>query len=381
MAIISEPEIAAEAETLNDSLPDSGATSKPKRKPKKKSFAAKISHQALMLIRRVHLYSGIFMFPFVLLYGFSGWFFNHPSYFREGTATAFTADVGTGTLADLPSAADVAKDVVEGMNLESFLIDGPEIELPANANARFTGYYSYTVNTDEANHTITVSPVNGRGEVKSLPVETDSEPVDPPAENPLTGIHSVDLQNNPLDLARAEVPSLLDDLELSSGEAFNGRRSPSVVFNVVADGVPCVVTYNLGSGSVSSLREDGRAELAFSDQLKRMHMARMYTPQFDVRWFWALVVDAMFLSMVFWGVSGLFMWWQVKRTRMLGGGVLLASIVFSLYMFVGMHSNLTEGSGRRGGGGARGGSRPTGPPAAQVGATDVRSLSQASTTR
>ena len=45
------------------------------------------------------------------------------------------------------------------------------------------------------------------------------------------------------------------------------------------------------------------------------------------------------------------MWWQVKRTRILGGGVLVASILFSVFMFYAMHDNLTEGSSRRGGGG------------------------------
>ena len=351
---------------VKDDAPDTAA--KPKRK--KKSAAGKLWRSSMMLVRRVHLYSGIFMFPFVLLYGFSGWFFNHPGYFREGTATEFrAADVAGGQLAELPTAEAIAASVVDEMNIESFVIDGPEIKLTDDHMPRFSGFLTFTVNNEKASHAVTINPVDGSGEIKTVPVEPASaDESDPPPTNPLAGINSVTLQENPLELARQSVPQVLEDLELSTGEAFTGRRAPSVTFSAEAEGVPCLVTYNLGSGLVTSIREDQRPEMATMDLMRRMHLARMYTPQYDVRWIWALVVDAMFVSMVFWGCSGLFMWWQIKRTRWLGGGVLVASVAFSAFMMMGMHDNLTQGGGRRGGGGGGGGRgasvQPT-PPAPQ----------------
>lgn len=350
-----EQEIAVDLEANEpDSNPPTGR--QPRPAAKQKSLLGKAWRQSMMMIRRVHLYSGIFMFPFVLLYGFSGWFFNHPGYFRDGEVTRFAAvDVADARLAELPSAAELAAAVVEQMNLESFLVDGPEVALTKEKVPRFSGFFNYTVQTELARHEVTINPIDGSGTIQTVVVDQDAASAEKPTpENPLAMVRSATLASNPLDAGGDAVPAVLRQLGLSSGEAVAGRRAPSVVFSVDAGDVPCLVTYNLGSGSITSVRQDARPDLGFQDQLRRMHMARIYSPQYDIRWVWALVVDAMFVSMVFWGCSGLFMWWQVKRTRMLGAGVLLASLLFSGIMFLGMHDNLTEGSGRRSGAGGHG---------------------------
>ncbi len=169
------------------------------------------------------------------------------------------------------------------------------------------------------------------------------------------------------------MPRILDDLKLSSGEAFGGRRSASLVFAAEADGVPCLVTYSVGGGGITSVREDDRPTMDTKTFLQRLHLARMYSPGFDTRWIWALLVDAMFVSMVFWGVSGLMMWWQVKRTRLLGGGVLIASVVFATLLAMNMHDTLTTGGGR-GGGGNRGGAAAP-PKEANLDADSIGSVS------
>ena len=81
--------------------------------------------------------------------------------------------------------------------------------------------------------------------------------------------------------------------------------------------------------------------------LQRLHLSRTYSPHFNIRWFWALLVDGMVLSMVFWGLSGMIMWWQIKRTRLLGGGFLVASIVCTAFLTMGMHDHSSVSSGLR----------------------------------
>ena len=63
---------------------------------------------------------------------------------------------------------------------------------------------------------------------------------------------------------------------------------------------------------------------------------------------WALIVDAMAFVMVFWGASGLLMWWQIKATRRLGVVVVLLSVVAAVWMGIGMHEMLTASPGRGG---------------------------------
>jgi hypothetical protein len=56
-----------------------------------------------------------------------------------------------------------------------------------------------------------------------------------------------------------------------------------------------------------------------------------------VRWLWAIGVDAMFVSMVFWGFSGLFMWWQLKAVRRLGAIVAAAGILVAALLALAMY--------------------------------------------
>ncbi|MCC9642072.1 PepSY domain-containing protein [Rhodopirellula sp. JC740] len=361
-ATIESPESQSET-TSNSGLADEPAqttSTKPKRKPKKKTWYGKLGRSSLMLVRRTHLYSGIFMFPFVLLYGFTGWFFNHPRLFTGDEVRSFAAaDLSDGLLRELPTPDALAASVVEEMNLESFLIGGPTIELSDTRSPRFTGFLSYTVNTESASHQVTVNPHTGDGEIRTTHVVKEDEAADDePKLNPLAGIFQASVPGSPLDVAKNSVPKVLDELGLESGEAFTGRRSPSLEFAAIADGVPCIVTWNMGNGGITSIREDSRPQMETKSFLQRLHLARHYSPGWDVRWVWALIVDVMFVSMVFWGVSGLMMWWQVKRTRMLGAGVLIASFVFTAMLAMNMHDSMTTGAGRGGrGGGGGGGNR------------------------
>ncbi|WP_201743706.1 PepSY domain-containing protein [Roseiconus nitratireducens] len=336
--------------------PTDSATPASKRKPKRKTLAGKMGRSALMLVRRVHLYSGIFMFPFVLLYGFTGWFFNHPRLFTGDRVVSFhAAELDDPTLSRLPSPRQAAEAVVEEMNFESLMAQGPVIDLKSDRSPRYTGFLTYTVRADDASHEVSINPITGDGEVRTTVIDAEEASEPERKSNPLDVVSRIDLESNALLDVQRQVPKILEQLGLSSGEAVSGRRSANLEFAAEAEGVPCLVTYDLASGRIASVREDERPELNGKSFLQRLHLARTYSPGFDVRWVWALLVDAMFVSMVFWGVSGLMMWWQVKRTRLVGGGVLLASVVFATLMAFNMHDSLTASSGGRGGHGHGGG--------------------------
>jgi hypothetical protein len=74
--------------------------------------------------------------------------------------------------------------------------------------------------------------------------------------------------------------------------------------------------------------------------LTRMHTTHGYPLDHNARWVWAIVVDVMSGVLVFWGISGLVMWWQIKRTRPWGSVALVVSIGFAIglgaSMMVGM---------------------------------------------
>jgi hypothetical protein len=109
-------------------------------------------------------------------------------------------------------------------------------------------------------------------------------------------------------------------------------------------GKPWIVTYNAQTGSVAGKPADDPApaeEMSTRRFLTRLHLAHGYPGEQNARWFWAVVVDAMAFVMVFWGVSGIFMWWQIKATRKFGFLVLVLSVAAATALGLGMHEALT----------------------------------------
>ena len=77
--------------------------------------------------------------------------------------------------------------------------------------------------------------------------------------------------------------------------------------------------------------------------LTRLHQVHGYTYSLGARWVWAVFVDLMSGVMVFWGISGVFMWWQIKMTRTLGWLTLLVSTLIAALLTVGMWQVLSAG--------------------------------------
>jgi hypothetical protein len=67
--------------------------------------------------------------------------------------------------------------------------------------------------------------------------------------------------------------------------------------------------------------------------LERFHRRRGYTTGYGLDTVWAVSVDLVIVAMVFWALSGLWMWWEMKATRFFG---LLAALggaaLFALYL-------------------------------------------------
>ena len=93
------------------------------------------------------------------------------------------------------------------------------------------------------------------------------------------------------------------------------------------------------SGRVSVIGA-GSNEVTWRRYLLRLHTAHGYPVQRNTRWYWAIAVDAMFATMTFWGLSGVLMWWQIKRTRLIGAACLILSAVVATWLAIGMHTQL-----------------------------------------
>ena len=67
--------------------------------------------------------------------------------------------------------------------------------------------------------------------------------------------------------------------------------------------------------------------------LERFHRRRGYATGYALDTVWAVSVDLFIVAMVFWVLSGLWMWWEMKVTRRFGLTSLVAGVgVFALYL-------------------------------------------------
>jgi len=67
--------------------------------------------------------------------------------------------------------------------------------------------------------------------------------------------------------------------------------------------------------------------------LERFHRRRGYATGYRLDTIWAVTVDLVIVAMVFWVLSGLWMWWEMKVTRALGTLAFLGgAALFAFYL-------------------------------------------------
>lgn len=91
------------------------------------------------------------------------------------------------------------------------------------------------------------------------------------------------------------------------------------------------ITYDPATHKVSIQKEEFRA-LTFLD---RMHRRRGFQHPYAVEDSWAFSVDLTVTTMIFWSVSGLWLWWELRPTRLWGGLCFgLGVALFATFLFM-----------------------------------------------
>ncbi len=72
-----------------------------------------------------------------------------------------------------------------------------------------------------------------------------------------------------------------------------------------------------------------REEFRGLNFLERMHRRRGFQDPYLVEDGWAFTVDLAVLTLVFWGFSGIWIWWGIRQTRLWGG----ISLAFGIALF------------------------------------------------
>ncbi len=118
---------------------------------------------------------------------------------------------------------------------------------------------------------------------------------------------------------------------------------PELLFYVKSNEEIWECRHNPITGSLSTRAQNtsnSSSEFSWRRYLLRLHTAHTYPTEGGARWYWAVVVDIMAFVMVFWGASGVVMWWQIKSTRRFGSIAMLTSLVVAACLFYAMFQQL-----------------------------------------
>lgn len=301
----------------------------------------------MRLTRRTHLYSGLFLVPWVVLYGVTGYLFNHPSHFSTSTSERtqlHATDLTTAAFPELPSAFEMAAAVVASLNKGASEDDDRDhgFSLAKDTSASLTSRFlftggagrgesgpSYTVDVDADRRTGRLSKRAGR-----------TRPADRPR---FSTRRDVPVAANSVADAKAAAVGLLA-LHGYDVDNLRVRRAPLLRFRLVEkrgdEELAWDATYRLDRRELSARASETSTGPGWRRYLLRLHTAHTYPSNGGPRWWWAIMVDIMAASMVVWAVSGLLMWWQMRNLRRIGlvviGACAIAATVLGLGMYEGM---------------------------------------------
>lgn len=281
------------------------------------------------------MYLGLFLVPWLFLFGISGVLFNHPNVGEQVKGTP----VPTPRLKELTgfsgwSAPELAQRIVDTLNRQQPAGFGVDDSTPPS----FQGPALLSAESTTGRHTALVDVELGRAFVISRTARPGSDAVPFKQHLEFPGISTGAIEDQLSQL----LPSL--DFETKTPLVANAKIAPELRFIMHdASGTRYHVTYNTGSAELGGRRADSWSPVGVSQFLGMLHTAHHFTPRFGARWLWALFQDILGLAMALWALTGLAMWWQLKATRLAGMASLILALGLAAWVTWGTASELMFG--------------------------------------
>ena len=288
----------------------------------------KVSSRISLLIRRVHLYSGLFLLPWVIMYGVTGAMFNHMGLFPQlAIQTVDDATVKESGLSSFPSPDELATTVAKALQKQAGDV---QIELASDPHAEYTGDLMFETKVDGVQTVVYLNPIDQDAWLATHP-KNEAEP-----KRLLPEIHSIKLFSDPHDDAQKAASKILKSTGVVGNKEPQAFGWAKLNFLVNVDGQPARVTYVMKDGHIDINAFNGKHGMPLRNFLLRMHTSHGQPPHWNGRMFWSIAVDVMAIAMVGWGLSGLFMWWQIRRTRRIGFVMISLSLTTATFMYLGL---------------------------------------------
>lgn len=326
------------------------------------------------LIRRSHLYFGLFLIPWVILYGFTGYLFNHAFSFRPTKNAVFRSDKLVGTpLEKRQTPTEQANLVIAQLNEQQQPEHPYKLVGEATYGPRGTAFVTakYKDLPDKLlsvsfNLTHSGGGVHYEGNREPKPVPPAPFRAGPPVSAGRFGGRggegggergrrgdrdsnngakaAIKLEDRLEDRVLATVPMILERTGFPPVDSMVVTSLPNLMFTIDSNGELWKATYNPMSGGINGIPvgSEEKPEMGWRRFLTQLHLAHIYPYEKNARWVWALLVDTMAVTMIFWAFSGIIMWWQIKSTRKLGTIVLTLSLISTVALGWAMYATMTS---------------------------------------
>jgi hypothetical protein len=128
---------------------------------------------------------------------------------------------------------------------------------------------------------------------------------------------------------KAVARQILAAVDLDGAHSVTRRKDGAIVINRNDLLTPRRLTYSPADRTVLIEQQERRPNAL----LERFHRRRGYATGYRLDTIWAMSVDLGIIAMMFWVLSGLWMWWEMKATRAYGAWAVLGGVgLFAFYL-------------------------------------------------
>lgn len=304
--------------------------------------------KVMKVVRRTHLYLGLFLFPWVAFFGLSGILFNHPN-IGVPMERSFVPPEQLKALTGLEplDTRGLAEELAQTLSATT----GLSLSLAPGSTPSLSGWAVFQAAAPGGRHIMLVDLEGGALRIATRPAGPAPEAA------PFHGVR-VDVSAPAMGQIADGMTNVLASLnkEALGPPVTNLGRAPKVSFTLVDEGGQSYnVIYSLGTRKVEARRTDSVPQLGLNHALAVLHKTHHFPVDLGPTFWWALLADLTGLTLIIWALTGLAMWWQMKKLRLGGLVVLVAGLVLAGLVFWAVLSEKTFGNVRAPGG-------PGGPP-------------------
>lgn len=283
----------------------------------------------LKIVRRTHMYLGLLLLPFIALYGLSGILFNHPNLFE----TVQAQRVAPSELKGLSpwQAQPAAKAVVAALNQEQ----GRDYQLDPSVVPEFSGFTMLQAPAPDGRYLMFVNIERGAGVlVKRTPRAGRPDAFE---------TTQVSVPSHAMAAVETAAKDVLADKGYPVVEPLRAhpKIAPQLRFVVRDDaGKRWNLVYHTYDGELTGRAADRDQNIGISRVLAMLHTTHHFPLKAGPLFFWALFQDLLGAAMLLWSITGLVMWWQMRKTRVMGLAALVLALVLAAWVTLGTSDHL-----------------------------------------